>query len=165
MNIVSLSPREKQLLERAKRAGAPVNTAVPAHKFALTVSPVTTDGVEVGILARLGEDVTALAQAQGFACELSGVVLFPIVARAAVYSKEDFVTYKRASNGYFVGRNIPFESWKRARVVGRLALAVKNFQSSLLAIPDKHLSADSKARLLDLVRAAAARASGAEVKS
>ncbi len=162
---MSLSPREKQLLERAKRAGAPVNTAVPAHEFALTVSPVTTDGVDVGILVRLGEEVTALARAQGFACEISGIVLFPIVARADVYSKEDFVTYKRASNGYFVGRNIPFEKWKRARVVGQAALAVKNFEASLLVIPDKHLSVNSKTRLLDLIRAAAARVFGAEVKA
>lgn len=150
-----LSQREMRLLERAQRAGAPVDMAVLERKFNLTVSPVTTHGADTSLLVRLGAEVTALAEREGFQCDLTGIVLFPIIASADVYSRDDFVTHKRASKGYFVGKNIAFETWKRARAPRRLALAVQNFESSVRAIAERHMSPESQTRLIALIHSAA----------
>ncbi|SRR5258706_4062215 len=152
---LALSQREIRLLERAKRAGVPIDLAALKRKFNLTVSPITTHGVDTSILIRLGSAVTALAEKEGFHCELTGIVLFPIIASSDVYSRNDFVTHKRASKGYFVGQNIAFETWRRARAPRRLALVVQNFESSVHAIPDRHLSPANKTRLIALIDSAA----------
>lgn len=150
-----LSQRELRLLQRAQRAGAPVELVALKRKFSLTVSPISTHGIDTSILVRLGAAVTSLAEREGFQCELTGIVLFPIVASEDVYSKDDFVTHKRASRGYFVGQNIAFDIWKRARAVRRLALAEQNFESSVGAIAERHMSAESKKRLIAFIHSAA----------
>jgi len=152
-----LSQREIRLLERAQRAGAPVDMAALERKFNFTVSPITTHRVDTSVLIRLGAAVTALAEKEGFQCELTGVVVFPIIASADVYSRDDFVTHKRASKGYFVGRNIAFDTWKRARAPRRLTLAVQNFEASVQAIPERYMSTESQIRLIALIHSAATR--------
>lgn len=146
-----LSQRELELTRRAQRAGAPVNMAALRRKFNFTVSPTTTVGVDASILIRLGARISELTQKEKFRCELSGVVLFPIILDTGTRARKNFVTHKRASNGYFVGRNIDFLKWDDADPRERLKIASETFLQSLLAINDRHLAKTSKDHLRRMI--------------
>jgi hypothetical protein len=135
-------------------AGGRARGTVKRDQFKFIVSPVTTFGVDVDILYRLADGVASLSRGEGFEKELSAVVVFPIVTDTTMYRQRDFVTNKRKDRAFYVGKNIEHELWMRARKVGRLKLAVDNFQESILSIPDQHLSSGAKARLMQLVRVA-----------
>ena len=144
------------MLERAQRAGIPVNLDPPKVGFSVAASPITTNAIDVSVFVRLAEAIERLVEAQGFTCDLSGIVLFPIIADPDIYRREDFATYKRSSNGYFVGCNIEFSAWRRSSLRKRLQLAALNFEQSVFAIPERRLTAVSKQELTCLIRAAEA---------
>ncbi len=142
------------MLENAKRAGVRMNLKALTRKFNFTVSPTTTSLINIDILVSLADVIGNLIDRKKFQPELSGVVFFPIITEPEIYCQSGFRIHKRASNGYFVGKNIPFDVWKKARFARRLVLASENFVASIQDIPDRHLSAESKASLIDIVQAA-----------
>lgn len=151
---MALSKKELALLERVERAGGIVNRAALTRKFNFTLSGIVTPGVDIKVFIQLCEVVTSLAEQSGFICELSGIVVFPIITDPAVYSRADFMTHKRKDAGYFVGRNIDIEVWERARKARRIALATETLKSAVQAIPDKHLSPENKVRLMAMIESA-----------
>ena len=102
------------MLVRSESRGNKVNWAAWVRKFSFTVSPVTTVGTDVAIPLRIGEVTNDLAHARDSSFELSGIVLFPTIADPRIFCRDDFITHKRSSNGYFIGRNIDYQLWKRA---------------------------------------------------
>ena len=147
-----ISGKERSRLRRFERSGVPVEWRALDRRFNFAVSPITTNTIDVSVLVRLAAEVALRVQRKKIDWGLNSVVLFPIVANADVYVRENFITHKRVDKSYFVGRNIDFGSWLRARVPGRLSLAVKNFEDSVVAIPEKHFSAEAKShdfRLLE----------------
>lgn len=140
-----------ELLDRVERAGGIVNRAALTRKFNFTLSGIVTPGVDIKVFTQLCEFVTSIAEESGFICELSGIVMFPIITDPAVYSRADFTTHKRKDSAYFVGRNINIDVWKRARKARRIVLASETLKSAVLAIPDKHLLSEHKMRLLTMI--------------
>jgi hypothetical protein len=124
------------------------------ERFRFILSPTTTPGVDVSILIALGECIDTLSRGDGFENELSGIVLFPIIAAPEIYMQKDSVIYKRAERSFFVGRNIDYKRWVRARTPGRLKLAEDNFEASIMAIPEKNFSTQSKLRLITILEIA-----------
>jgi hypothetical protein len=159
--VSGLTARERKVLALAKSRGAPVSTALRTSKFTLIVSPITTHGIDVSVLLELGEGANRIIHSASAAFELTGIVLFPIIADPGVHMRADFQTHKRASRGYFIGRNIDFDVWRRARRPRRLELAAKAFTESVLAVPERDLSPASKECIVNAIGAAAARLSKA----
>jgi hypothetical protein len=155
------SRAEERLLALAESRGVPIDRAALKRKFNFVVSPITTNRADVSIPAQIAREVTTLAEASNLSFELTGIVIFPIIADPTIYARPDFLTHKRASKGYFVGQNIEFQRWDHARRPGRIKLTLENFSSSIRAIPDRHLSPRSKNILVHLVEVAVAKASEA----
>lgn len=143
-----------ELLDRVERAGFPVNRAALDRKFNFTISGIVTVGVDISIFVRLGELVTSLAEQDGFTCALRSIVMFPIITDPEIYSREDFTTHKRKDPSYFVGRNIDIGVWKKARKPRRVSLAKETLKAAVQAIPDRHLSPESKAQLVGMIESA-----------
>lgn len=123
------------------------------NPFQFLASPITTNAVDTSVLISLASSVAALSQGKDFENELKGIVLFPIVANQDVYVRADFVVNKRSDHAFYVGKNIDYETWLRAGAAKRLKLAAENFESSIMAIPDRHFSEEAKGRLISIVRA------------
>ena len=96
------SPVHKKALGRAEPRSISVAEAVSVRGFEFVVSPTTTHGVDVALPLRIGRLIRKLIERRGFSCELSGIVLFPIIADPKIYAQADFITHKRSENGYFV---------------------------------------------------------------
>jgi hypothetical protein len=153
---MSLTARERQMLERAESRGVTINWAALDRRFNLTCSPIVTHGVSIDVLVELAELTTKLIEKSGKPLTLSGVVLFPTICDPAIFARADRITHKRQDNAYFVVRGIDFEVWKRARHLKRLALAVESYESSLAWIPERHLPAGDRLVLVGTLRKAAA---------
>ena len=156
-----LSSREQRMLDLLESRGVPIDRAALTRKFNFVVSPITTNLAEVKVPAEIARSITASAESRHWSCELSAIVVFPIIAGSTIYARPNFVTHKRSSKAYYVGKNIDFHQWQRARRPGRIKLTLENFNSSILTIPDRHLSSSSKGELLEFVAAAGAKATNA----
>src|SRR5262245_2008832 len=103
-----------------------VHHGVMPHKpsaaagFRFLVTPITTSMVDVGPMTQLAKATEAALRTKANTLTLDGVVLFPIVTQKSIYLRSDFVIHKRSSNAFYVGQNINFDVWKRARRAGRL---------------------------------------------
>jgi hypothetical protein len=145
------------MLQRAERRGAHVDWAAGDRRFNLTCTPIVALGVETSTLVELAKLTTALIEKTGRTLSLSGIVVFPTICDPAIYSRADRVSHKRKENAYFVIRNIAFQVWKRARQPKRLALALENYESSIAAIPERHLAVEDRELLIESLRKAAVR--------
>jgi len=111
--------------------------------------------VDVDPMVELAKATDAALRAKAHRLKLDGIVVFPIVTQQSIYPRSNFITHKRASNAFYVGQNIEFDVWKRARRSRRLRLALQNFQSSVGAIPDHHLPSEQKTLVLAALERAA----------
>lgn len=151
---MEISQRGRELIDRAERAGAPINKVALSRKFNFTISGIVTVGIDIAIFVQLAELISSYAERDNFSCELKNIVLFPIISDPEIYSREDFTTYKRKDSSFFVGRNIDVEIWRRVRKPRRLALATEMLISSVNVISAKHLSLENKERLMTIVERA-----------
>jgi hypothetical protein len=124
-------------------------------RFRFLVSPITTSAVDVQLILQLAEATDAALRTKANSLKLDGIVLFPIVTEQSIYPRADFITHKKASKAFYVGQNIEFNLWKRARRSGRVRLALRNFRSSVEAIPDRHLKSEAKTHVLGALERAA----------
>lgn len=127
----------------------------PTATFHFLVSSITTPLVDVEPMHQLINAAKAALRRKKHGLKLDGIVLFPIVADKSIYSQADFIVHKRASNAFYIGQNIDFATWKRARRPQRVRLALRNFQSSIQAIPDRHVCPDQKTLLISVLETAA----------
>jgi hypothetical protein len=154
MQQMQHSPKFLELLDRIERCGGVVERSVPTRNFSFTLSGIVTPGVDIKAFIHLCELVTSLAEQRDFICELASIVMFPIITDPAIYSRADFMVHKRKDSGYFVGRNLDIEVWKRARKARRAVLASEALKSAIEAIPNKHLSIESKIQLVEIIDSA-----------
>lgn len=126
-----------------------------AEGFRLLVSPTTTSLVDVTSFIDLAKAADTSLRRRKSSFGLDAVVLFPIIADPTIYTQSDFLIHKRASNAYYVGRNIDFHTWQNSRKPRRLRLALENLTSCVEAIPDKRLSVESKAAIAKSLQSAA----------
>ena len=113
-------------------------------RFRFLVTPITTSRVDVETMSRLAKATDAALRTKARRVKLAGIVLFPMVTEEAIYARSNFIIHKRASNAFYVGQNIDFNVWKRARRPRRFRLALRNFRSSVEAIPERHLSSEER---------------------
>lgn len=151
---MSLTAREKKLLELAESRGARIDWKAANRKFKLTSSPIITVGIDVNPLIKLCNKADNELESKDAEFELSGIVLFPIITDPAIFKRVDFITHKRASRGFFVGQNIDFEKWRNASSQEQYALALSNYRNSILAIPERHFHEKSKAALITVLESA-----------
>ena len=143
------------LMDRVERAGGKVDREALARKFNFTLSGIVDAGLDYKVFVQLCSSVQRIAQMQDFKCELTGIVIFPIILGSSGYSRDDFITHKRKESAYFVGKNIDCDTWIRARRPKRIKMAVENLKSSVQAIPDKHLSVEMKMQIVGMIDLAA----------
>lgn len=152
---MALSKQMLALIERVKRAGGSIDRAALARKFNFTLSGIVDAGLDYKVFVQLCSSLQKIIQKQDFKCDLTGIVVFPIILGSSGFSRDDFITHKRKESAYFVGKNIDYDTWTRARKPKRIKLAVENLKSSVHAIPDKHLSVEKKKQIVDMIDLAA----------
>lgn len=146
---MKLPAKEKLELEATESRGGVVGWDALKRKFHFTVSPIVTAGVDVAEINLMSDRLATLCAEMSFS--LSGIVFFPIIVVEGVFKRDDFRTFKRASNGYYVGRNISEKDWSGASKKVRRALFAKNLDESISWIPDARLPAPEKDRLRAIV--------------
>jgi hypothetical protein len=152
---MALTKQMLALMERVERAGGSVDRAALTRKFNFTLSGIVDAGVEYKVFVQLCASVQKIVQEQDFKCDLAGIVVFPIILGPNGFKRDDFVTHKRKESAYFVGKNIDYDTWTRAKRPKRIKLAVENLKSSVQAIPDKHLSIEKKMQIMGMIDEAA----------
>jgi hypothetical protein len=157
---MSITEKQRVQYKRFEDAGLKINWAALDKKFIFTVSAIVSVGVDTSLIFKMGELVSSIAESNGFSCELSGIVVFPIILGPDVRPRPDFVTYKRKDRGYFVGKNISFTDWTDSAKARQVVIAQDNLQSSILAININHLSNDSKLKLVEIIKIAASKLAG-----
>jgi hypothetical protein len=148
---MALSKQMLALIERVERAGGSVDRAALARKFNFTLSGIVDAGLDYEVFVQLCSAVQKIVQEQDFKCDLTGIVVFPIILGPSGFSRDDFTTHKKKESAYFVGKNIDYDTWIRARRPKRIKLAVENIKSSVQAIPDKHLSIEKKMQIMIMI--------------
>lgn len=143
-----LTEKEKRELETAEKRGWPVKWSSGEEKFIFAISGIRSLEVDASIFASVAANVQSLIAETGFSCELSGVVLFPIILNSQ-FTRKDFVRKKR-DNSIFIGTNISYELWMKATKKRRHALAIQFCKNAFESIPEKRLSAESKATLIEM---------------
>jgi hypothetical protein len=152
---MALSKQMLALMERVERAGGSVDRAALTRKFNFTLAGIVDAGVDYKVFVQLCVLVQKIVQQQDFKCDLTGIVVFPIILGSSGFKRDDFITYKRKESAYFVGRNIDHNTWARARRPKRIKLAVENLKTSVQSIPEKHLSIEKKTQITGMIDAAA----------
>lgn len=146
---MKISVKERLELLEIERRGGSVNWENLEKNFNFTVSPIITAGVDVSDIVVMSAKLAAACSDMTF--PLSGIVFFPIILVEGEFRRDDFRSYKRASNGYYVGKNISARDWVGASSRVRRALFGKNLDESIAWIPDSRLPAHEKARLRAIV--------------
>jgi len=103
----------------------------------------------------LADEMTTLVTDRQVHSALQTLHFCPIVLKGDIYTRADFLTYKRGEKALLIGRNISHGTWKKASYARRLALAVANFRSAIDDVPEKYLAAEEKIVVRDLVAQAA----------
>src|SRR2546430_7478691 len=110
--VVRKSQSELRLARRLRAA----NRRKLGRGFHFILHSITAGTlVNVDVLVDLANKVAALSRGHGLEQDLAGIVVFPIIADAEVYVRDDFVTHKRSDRAYYVGKNIDYDSWRHAR--------------------------------------------------
>ena len=128
--------------------------AISHQRFSLAILPIITPRVDTQVLVRLVAAVNQLVIKHDFECDLSRVVLFPLIAEPEIFSAPEYVRYKRKDNAVCVSRHISIDAWKRARIPGKTRLALENFISSFEALDSKRFSTENKSQICELIRQA-----------
>ena len=152
-----ISAKDLANLKRVEERGVYVDWDALSRKFNFTVCARISYDIDASVFQRLAELVTKAVDESDFACELQGIVFFPLILKGDVSRRADFKSHKRSYRSYFVGRNIDHKIWKKARTKRRVSLAGQNLQFSVLDIPDHHLSPPSKLTLLAMIEYAASK--------
>jgi len=118
------------------------------QRFRFIVSPTTTGTIDCSEFVTLGDLADAVLRRQKHCFELDGIVLFPQVTDPLIYAHGDWKVHKRSCNAYYVGRNVDFLVWKRARHPRRLAIALDNLVQSVEQIPERVFCAESRTRVV-----------------
>lgn len=146
---MKLSAKEKLALEATENRGGVVGWGALERKFHFTVSPIVTAGIDVAEITAMSDRLAALCAEMSFS--LSGIVFFPIIVVDGAFKRDDFRSFKRASNGYYVGRNIDAKAWMGASAKAKRALFLKNLDQSISWIPDARLPAPEKDQMRAVV--------------
>jgi len=113
--------------------------------------------LDCSVFVALGQSADAMLRRQKYCFELDGIVLFPQITDPSIYAHGDWKVHKRSCNAYYVGRNVDFLVWKRARATRRLAIALDNLVQSVEQIPARVFCEESRARVIRALRSAAER--------
>ncbi len=146
-----ITEKELKILKRIEQRGGRVDWKAFERKFGFGVFAITEAGTDVYVFYQLSQIVEYLADKKGLTCELADILFSPMILKGDGLTKTDFLTNKRASKAFHVGKNIDYETWKKARKPKRIALAAEFFRSSVESIPDRNLSRESKIGLIAMI--------------
>lgn len=152
-----LSTYEQNLIKKIQTIGKGtlINVDVNSLKFGLSISQIQSVGVESRFIWLIGQIVTLIAWENDFECNLRRIVIFPIILNGCEFSRADFISYKKSDNSYFIGTNIDFDAWSKAKKIKRIELALNCLVESIIKIPCKNMDDFTKSKIVNMIEMSA----------
>lgn len=142
---------DENKLKELEKKGVPIDWAALDALFGLGVSAVVTADVDISLLREFKERIKNLIRESGYSCELLDILVFIMILGPEVSAREESTKFRRKDCGYVIRKKIDFLEWKNAEVVKRIEMIFDAIVESISRIPQKHLSDQSKANLVELV--------------
>lgn len=143
------------MLRRLVANGFPVDLCAIKASFNLTITPLTTIDVDAQPLIDFSQRVKEIVRKMKFQCELADIAVIPMVLNPDIRPAQNSVSYKKASRAYIIRRNIDFSAWQIAKLNQQMEMLALCVTESILSIPPKQLSEQSKDQLAAIVCQAA----------
>jgi len=144
--------QEQTLLEQMNAAKVGVEPVRENLRFKIHISPLTTTGVDVRLIALSFRDqISAIIQNFDFASPISGMVFIPRIMDPEIAKSPDKLRYDKTQKLFSVGLNTPFSDWVESEKWAQIQLFAENLKESLRRVPDKHLFPDDRLKLMSVI--------------
>ena len=145
--------REAILLERLRKAGIKPAVDQRGAPFMFAISPMVTNGVNIGHLAfDFVRETVRRIKGMSFASPVPSIVFFPKILDPKMIQSKDFVSYKRSDRSVQVGVNILFDEWTKSSPSERVDMFADNLVESVNRISPKRLLPDDRQKLLAVLQ-------------
>ena len=152
-----LTAKELEMYRRYERNGGNVDWKALNRKFRFGIFGFADSAIDLSLFFEMSAIVEEIAEKDQFDCQLSVIVLCPIILTGEIMTRADFVRYRRVYKKIEVGKNIDHGTWKKARRPKRIKLAEEFFKFALASIPDRHLPIERRNILLGMIEQAVAK--------
>ena len=126
-----VNKRERELIERYRKAGLAVHDARLNQLFMFLIRPLTTVGIEKGRLFHIREDemVKEIKHIE-FSSPIKGIHISPhIFDKKIAKAPDDYVKFRKSENAISVGIEINFEIWINSSIHDRIDIALETCAS------------------------------------
>jgi hypothetical protein len=150
---MTLTKREKTLIERYKKSGRTVDQEKLDARFRFLVRPLATIGLDAGKFALwFEEEISKAIKEAGLEFSISSVVISPHIVDPTTSSRpSDGVVFKRSENAVFVAASIDHHTWLLSSDSTKLMSMHENIRHSVLKLPQKYVDDNVREALLGII--------------
>lgn len=145
---------KKSMLSELADKGYPVDVEAMQAPFNFLISAVASVDVDATPIIKFSQRMRTTILQSTFACELAGIIVFPMVLHPEIRSTGDKITWKRGERIYVIRRTIDYFAWQHANSNAKKKMLMACVVDSIASIPVKHLSESSKEPLVKLAHQA-----------